>query len=316
MVNYDMLVCNVRMNNIKQSNVITGCLCALGCETLYGLSYMFTKQATELASPFALLGWRFLIAFIVMSAAAKCGIIRIDLRKKNIRPLVKVALFCPCIYFIAETIGISRTTASESGVFLACIPVASLAASTLILKQRPTKLQITGILIILAGVIITVFAVGVSSSLSVIGYAFLLCAVLSYALYCVFVDRASNFTGAEITYIVLTAGAMLFVAFALLEAIINGTVPELAALPVKEGTFLIAILYQGIGCSIIAFFLSNVAIAKIGVNRTSSFIGVSTVVSIVAGAVLLKEAFTAAQIIGAVVIIAGVYIANAKRKGQ
>lgn len=47
------------MCNIKQNSIITGCLCALGCEILYGWSYMFTKQATELASPFALLGWRF-----------------------------------------------------------------------------------------------------------------------------------------------------------------------------------------------------------------------------------------------------------------
>lgn len=64
-----------------------------------------------------------------------------------------------------------------------------------------------------------------------------------------------------------------------------------------------------------AFFLSNVAIAKIGVNGTSSFIGVSTVVSIIAGALVLKEQFTVFQIIGAVVIIIGVYTANA-RKGK
>lgn len=210
------------MSDIKHNNVLTGCLCALGCETLYGLSYMFTKQATELASPFALWGWRFLIAFITMSAMVICGFIKIDLRNKDIRPLIMVALFSPCIYFIAETIGISQTTASERGVFLACIPVVSLMASTLLLKQRPTKLQIIGIFVTLIGVITTVFAVGSSSSLSVIGYACLLGAVISYALYCVFVDKASNFTGAEITYIMLAAGAMLFAIFALTEAYIDG----------------------------------------------------------------------------------------------
>lgn len=87
-------------------------------------------------------------------------------------------------------------------------------------------------------------------------------------------------------------------------------------LPFRKGTFLSAIFYQGIGCSVVAFFLSNVAIAKIGVNRTSSFTGVATVVSIISGAVLRKEAFTIFQIIGAVVIIAGVYIANAKSKNK
>ena len=84
-------------------------------------------------------------------------------------------------------------------------------------------------------------------------------------------------------------------------------------MPFRESTFLIAVLYQGIGCSVAAFFLSNVAIAKIGVNRTSSFIGVSTVVSVIAGAVILKETFSLNQIIGAVVIIIGVYTANIKQ---
>ena len=61
------------------------------------------------------------------------------------------------------------------------------------------------------------------------------------------------------------------------------------------------------------FFLSNVAIARIGVNRTSSFIGVATVVSIIAGALILKEQFTVFQVVGAVLIIIGVYTANARK---
>ena len=85
-------------------------------------------------------------------------------------------------------------------------------------------------------------------------------------------------------------------------------------MPFRDKGFMTAILYQGIGCSIGAFFLSNVAIAKIGVNRTSSFIGVATVVSVISGAVVLKETFTVYQIIGAAVIIIGVYTANAKQK--
>lgn len=304
------------MSNIRNNSILIGCLCALGCETLYGLSYMFTKQATELASPFALLGWRFIVAFIIVNILVICGVMKIGLKGKDIKPLFLVALFSPCIYFIAETIGISQTTSSESGVFLACIPVVSLIASTLILKKKPSVIQITGILVTLSGVIITVVAVGASSSLSVIGYVFLIIAVVSYALYCVFVDKAADFTGAEITYVMLFSGALLFVSFALIEAFINGQIAELIMLPFRERTFMLAVIYQGVGCSVVAFFLSNVAIAKIGVNRTSSFIGVATVVSILAGAILLGETFTLIQIIGAIVIIAGVYIANVKVSKQ
>lgn len=301
------------MNHANQKNNMVGILCAIGCETLYGLSYIFTKQATACASELALLGWRFFLAVIVMSLCVLLGLIKVNLKGKPLKPLLLVALCSPCVYFIAETIGISHTTASESGVFLACIPVASLIASTLILKEKPSKMQLIGILITLAGVLITVFAVSASSSLSVLGYAFLLVAVVSYALYSVFVDKAAAYTGAEITYVMLLSGAALFVLLAVTEAGVYGTLVELVRLPFQEPSFLIAILYQGIGCSVLAFFLSNLAISKIGVNRTSSFIGIATVVSILTGALLLREAFTGFQIAGAVIIIAGVYTANIKK---
>ncbi len=300
------------MGNTKKDHLVVGSLCAIGCEVLYGLSYIFTKQATENASSLALLGWRFFIAFLCMSLLVAVGVLKVNLRGKDLKPLLLVALFSPVIYFTGETVGISHTTASESGVFLACIPVASLMASTLILGKKPKRLQVIGILITLVGVIVTVVAVGTSSSLSIMGYAFLLIAVVSYALYCVFVEKATDYTGAEITYMMLVVGMVVFVLMALIEALKEGNVSVLASLPFQNMSFLMAVMYQGIGCSVCAFFLSNIAISKIGVNRASSFIGVATVVSIAAGAALLKEAFSIYQILGAVIIIIGVYTANAK----
>lgn len=208
--------------------------------------------------------------------------------------------------------GISRTTASESGIFLACIPVASLAASALLLHKKPVKAQICGILITLTGVLITVLAAGTSSSFSPAGYLCLLVGVICYALYCVSVEKASDFSGIEITYAMLACGAFVFILLALAESGLKGNVSYVLSLPFHDTGFCIAILYQGLGCSALAFFLSNVAIARIDVNRTSSFIGISTVVSMIAGIAVLQEAFSMCQLIGAAVILAGVYTANAK----
>ena len=294
-----------------KNKALTGCLCALGCEVLFGLSYVFTKKATDVAGEFELLGWRFLIAFIVMSLCAAFGLIRLQSKGKPVRKLIPIVLCSPVVYFIGETVGISHTSAAESGIFLACIPVVSLIASALILKKKPTKLQVTGIGITLIGVLITVLAAGMSASLSVVGYLFLTAAVISYALYSVFVARAEAFSEAEITWVMLAGGAATFTLIALVQALAEGSLAHLVALPFSSIDFLIAVLYQGIGCSILAFFMSNVAIANIGVNRTSSFIGASTVVSILAGVLLLNETLTLWQIIGAAVIVAGIYTANA-----
>ena len=292
---------------------LTGCLCALGCETLHGMSYAFTKQSTSSAGVFFVLGWRFLLAAALMTVCIAAGLVKVRFRGKPLMPLLSVVFLCPVVYFLGETLGISRTTSTECGVFVAGIPVISLVASTLILKKRPTGLQVAGILITLAGMLTCVTAAGMSSSFSPLGYLFLSVAVISYSLYFVYVDKASAYTGAELTYAMQLAGAALFTVLALAEAVRKGDVAELVLLPFRDKGFLIAVLYLGIGCSVFAIWLSNLAIEKLGVNRAASFIGVATLVSVLTGTLMLREPFTLPQIVGAVLIIVGVYITNARR---
>ena len=197
---------------------------------------------------------------------------------------------------------------------MACIPVISLIASALILKKRPTALQVTGIVTTLIGMLICVAAAGMTTSFSPSGYFFLSLAVVSYSLYFVYVDRANVYTGAEITYAMQLSGAGLFTALALIEAARKGNVTELVTLPLRDRPFLVAVLYLGIACTIFAVWLSNLAIAKLGVNRAASFIGVATLVSVLTGTIMLRESFTLVQIVGAALIVIGVYLANVEHK--
>ena len=126
--------------------------------------------------------------------------------------------------------------------------------------------QLTGILITVVGVIITVFAVSTSVSFSVIGYIFLTGAVVAYSLYSVQAEKASEYSSSEMTFVML------------------------------------------------AIFLTNVTIAKIGANRNGSFVGISTAISVMSGVLILHEQFSTLQLVGVVVIVAGVYIANSMAK--
>ena len=103
----------------SRSRILWGCLCAVGCETLFGLSYICTKEATQAASALTLLGWRFFVAAAFMALCAASGRVQVRWKGKPRKPLLAVALCNPVVYFVAETVGISRTTASESGAFLA-----------------------------------------------------------------------------------------------------------------------------------------------------------------------------------------------------
>lgn len=85
-------------------------------------------------------------------------------------------------------------------------------------------------------------------------------------------------------------------------------------LPSRDGAFLGAVLFLALGSSVLAFFLSNVALAKIGVNRSATFIGVATTVAIATGTAVLGEPFSAAQWGAAATIVLGVWIANSGQK--
>ena len=284
----------------SQKDIVVGCLCALGCEVIFGLSYLFTKQATGAASELALLGWRFIVAFLVMNACVLSGLIKIHLKNKSLKKIVLVAVCNPLIYFTGETVGINYSSA-----YL-------FSSSVGVLHKKPAPRETAGIGLTLLGVFITVLVVGMEASFSPAGYAMLSMAVISYALYSVFVEKASEFSGIEITYMMLSIGALFFGTLAVGEALIHNSFNTLLWLPLTSIPFLAAVLYQGIFCSILAFFLFNKAIVSIGVNRSSSFIGIATVISIIAGVMILEEEFTIAQMAGVILIIAGVYIANAK----
>lgn len=295
---------------MKKKNVVIGIICVLICEVLFGFSNLFTKKITDSVSPLTLLSWRFILAFLVLNLCLGLRIIKLNFKGKSMKPLLLVAIFQPILYFIGETVGIQLTTASESGTIVASLPIITLICSALILKEKPNKWQIIGISITAIGIISIVLIKGIETSFNPIGYLMLLLSVFSYSLYAVFSQKAVDFTDIEKTYVMITLGAILFTVMAFIENGRAGTLKEFIFLPATSTNFLVAILYLGIGSSVLAFLLYNMAITNIGSNRTASFSGISTIVAILSGVMILNETFSIGQLIGTVFVIGGVYISN------
>ena len=287
-----------------QKKTLIGCVCAVSCEILFGLSYLFTKKITSDVDAVTLLGWRFLLAFIMMNVLLITGYININIKKKHFSSLLKIAALQR----------IQMTTASESGSIIACIPIASLVASILFLQKKPTRFQTSGICLTVVGVIVCVTAKGFESSFSGIGYIMLCMAVLSYSLYCVSAEKADKTTSIEKTYVMIACGACFFATMAIARSIAAGTVVDLLMLPFQNTVFLFSIVYLGIVSSVISFVLFNISISSIGTNKASSFVGISTAVSVLAGVFILDEKFSAMQCYGTLIILLGVYIANMKSR--
>lgn len=288
-----------------------GVAAAVATELLYGCSFVFTKDAVETISPAALLAWRFSVALGAMGVLLATRVVRLTLTRHSLRPLLLLALFQPLLYYAAETLGVQRTTASEGGILIATAPVGILLASWLVLGRPPSPRQVTGILITFAGVFATIAAGGVATGFNPYGYLLLLAAVASYSLYTVFAERDDSSSALDKTFAMLAVGAVVFTTIALVEATGDGRTVEVLAIPLTHPELLAGIGYLALGSSLGAFFLQTVAIANLGSNRYSTFIGLSTLTAVLAAALVLAERLSPLQVIGGVVIMLGVYVANA-----
>ncbi|HWS30230.1 MAG TPA: DMT family transporter [Clostridia bacterium] len=298
------------MNDIERKNILIGTLCQVLAAFLFGFSFLFVKVSVERVSALTLLSWRFFIAFATMGLLALTKVIKLDLKGKNLGPLLLIAVFQPVLYYIAETAGIKRTTASESGTLLACIPIVTLIFSGPLLHEPPTKRQVVSIVISVLGVASIALIKGFSSSFDPLGYVFLLVAMFSDSFFVLFSRRAAAFTSAEKTFVMMALGALVFSAAAFIEHGINGTVSAFVMLPFRDTDFLWSVLYLGIGCCAIGFFLCNYGIELLGATRSASFVGLSTVISVLAGVLILREPFSLLQGIGTALVLIGVYGAN------
>ena len=96
------------------SKQVLGMVSATASSLLFGLSFMFVKQSVNNVSAFTLLSWRFLFAFFAMCLCALLGLFKLNLRGKDLKPLLLIAIFQPLIYYLGETWGIALTTSLKA----------------------------------------------------------------------------------------------------------------------------------------------------------------------------------------------------------
>ena len=294
----------------NRSRRVKGIILQIIAEVMFGLSFMFTKEATSAASPLQLLSWRFTLAAALFIILIRLGIFKADFRGKDLKAALPLGLLHPICYFLCENKGIELTSASESGTIIATIPIFTLLFSMIFLKIKPDRRQTAGILITISGVLILVLSQGSKPTFNLTGYLLLFGSVISYGLFAVKSAKTERFTSVEKAVIMIFSGAVFFTAAAVITELIGGTFSDYIRMPFTDRAFLYAILYLGIGSSIIAFTCNNYGIETLGTTASSSFAGISTLISVLAGVVFLHEPFSLLQGAATLLIIAGVFIAN------
>ena len=221
--------------------------------------------------------------------------------------LILLGIVQPVAYFIFENYGILYTSAAVAGTIIAAVPVCCILMDVLVLHERVTRRQVLCALGAIGGV--ALISVGGAVMISALGLLFLLLTMLSDTVYYgLSHDAAKRFTPFEITYVMFVVGMAVFIPVALIQA--GGISSELITAPAQSGSFWLAVLYLGILSSGVAYGLLNFANSHLTVSESSLFSNVTTVVSVLAGVLFLKEDFSLWQALGVVIILVCVFVAN------
>lgn len=276
---------------------------------IVGLSFIFVKIGLKYANPMDLLAHRFstaVLAIVVLWAVGLIKIPRPTLQKAKY--LLLLSLFYPLLLFGLQTFGLQYSTASEGGIIFASLPIITLIAAAIFLKEKTTILQKIGILLTIGGVLFIVLKSGNNSgdTGSLKGIVLLLGSVLSMVVYLILGKKiGTRFTPMEITVWMSVLAFIVFNSYAVTGHIANGTLGAFYC-PLKTREFIYAMLYLGVLSTMLTAFFTNFALSRIPASQIAVFNNLSPLITILGGVIILGEQLFYFQIIGGLLVMAGV----------
>ncbi|MCR5792173.1 MAG: DMT family transporter [Lachnospiraceae bacterium] len=280
--------------------------------TIWGFSFVFSKTALQYAKPFVFVAIRFVVAFLFLNVLLLFRMQKLALKGKPVWKLALMGFLQPFVYFICETYGIAKTSASFAGVMLGLIPVAGLMFGSLFLKEKINVLQIVCVIMSVMGVALT--CVGGEVIMSPVGTLLLVIAVLSAVMFSIISKSVSKlFSPFERTYVMFLLGSVLFLITAVWQT--KGKLFR-AVMAIRQPDFWLCILYLSIISSVGAFIALNYALGYMSVGTQTVLSNFCTVVSVLAGVIILRERFSFWQMVGIGIIIASVFLISVRKESD
>lgn len=286
-----------------------GIFCALFANIIFGFSFIFSKTALSVSHPLIILATRFTVAFLFLNILWGLKVFKINTKVFKNSTLWLMGLAQPFLYFILELYGLSLVSSALSGVVIALVPVAVMLLSTVVLKEKPAALQWLFTAISIIGVSAISIISNDGQKNYTLGIFLLIGAVICAGLFNVLSRKQSTSSSPfERTYVMFLIG---FIGFNLTAVMaLREQYLPLVLQSVTNPKFIIAIIYLAIVSSVIAFLLYNFAIANITAVEASSFSNIITVVTVLAGVLILKESMGVWGYFLCLLIIFGVWGVN------
>ena len=272
---------------------------------VWGLTFISTKVLIANGlSPKEIFLLRFLIAYI--------GIWFISPRKlfannwKDELWLLWGGVTGGSFYFFTENTALEITLATNVAFIVCTAPLLTTILSLLIYKkEKATAGLVGGSLLALVGVALVVYNGHFILKISPLGDFLTLLAAFSWALYSLIMK---NMSGRYRTTFI-TRQIFLYGILTILPAfILHPWQFSLSGL--WQPAVWMNLLFLGVLASLVCFVVWNIILKQLGTVRASNYIYLNPLFTLIGSAVLLDEQFTVMSLMGAMLILGGVYWAG------
>ncbi|MFP4646098.1 MAG: DMT family transporter [Candidatus Bipolaricaulota bacterium] len=272
---------------------------------IWGSNFALIKLALDEFSVLTFTLFRYSVASVLVLSFLffREGWRKIDL--PDLFQIVLLGLLGHTVYQLAFMKGLSLTTAGNSSIFIATVPIWSAVLSSLFGKDRLSRTAWFGIIFAFSGSLLVIFGstqrVALNGSHD-LGNLLVLLAAILLSIYTVFSrDLLEKYSPLRFTALTMTAGLVGLWIFG------GPTV-------LREGWNAISwhgwgiLLYSAVLAMALGYVVWFFGIKKIGPARTAIFDNLTPVVAFLVAFILLGEQIVWLQVAGGAAVISGVYL--------
>lgn len=274
-------------------------------QLLGAVSFSISKYGLAIIEPFAFAFYRFVIAAAILLVITRVSKHERPIEKKDYWKIFCLGLIIIPFNQLTYLYGQSLTGAGHAALLFATTPIWIFIMAMIHLKEKLIVRRMIGIVVAVIGVGIIMFGGAVKIGREyLIGDLIIFLAVLAWAYYTILGKPLVKKYGAfRVTAYALSFGTLLYIPFGLYAA------NKVDYSQVTAGAWL-SVLYMAIGISVAAYVLWYWVLKHLEASRMAVFHNIQPVIASAMAYFWLGEPLGAPFIVGGLIVLAGVIVAE------
>ena len=287
---------------------MTGHLAAVLTAVLWGTTFISTKILLVDFNPVEILFIRFIMGYAALSLVAGKRIPFTGWREEL--PFIAAGISGITLYYLFENMALTYTMGSNVGVVVSAAPLFTAILIHLVYKEEKFRpVFLAGFVVSMAGIFLISFN-GSRLELNPIGDLLSVAAAVLWAFYSVFSKKISGY---GYSTVVMTRRIFFYGILFMIPALpFFGCKLEVGRF--ANPVYIFNLIFLGMGASALCFVTWNYAVRVLGAVKTSVYIYMVPVITVVTSMIVLHEKITPLAAIGTICTLAGLILSEWKYK--